>query len=216
MRLVFLDFDGVLHPLEAEVEGRFCWLPVLAELLSTHPDVRIVVHSTWRYEYTDQELRGFLGPLGPRFVGSAPRAPREQAIETVLQANKSVRAHLVLDDDRREFSVSRVNLVLLDSQRGLSDELVQAAIRKWLHSTTPSRSQFTSSDIAKTILVTVRAVSKDERLVRADGSDGQYFLLNDLVMGTLVNTIKPGDMLELLVIHVPGKPSKILQVRAHE
>ena len=39
MRLIFLDFDGVLHPLEAEFEelGRFCWLPILTELLTEPP-----------------------------------------------------------------------------------------------------------------------------------------------------------------------------------
>lgn len=134
MRLLFLDFDGVLHPLEAEVSSRFCWLPVLADLLSPYPDVRIVVHSTWRYEYTDSELRVLLGPLGPLYAGSAPRAPREQAIEMVLQSNK-VLHHVVLDDDQREFSNFSVNLLLTDPQHGLSDAKVQAALSSWLMST---------------------------------------------------------------------------------
>lgn len=139
MRLMFLDFDGVVHPADTglRLAERFCWLPILESLVEGHPDVYIVVHSTWRYEYTDQELRGLLGPLGQRFVGSAPRAPREQAIETVLLANKLVRAHIALDDDRREFSGTTVNLLPLDSQRGLSDELVQAEIKRWLQSTSP-------------------------------------------------------------------------------
>ena len=137
MRLIFIDFDGVLHPLNAQLpEGeRFCWLPVLVRLLAGHPDVHLVVHSTWRYEYTDPELRALLGPLGHRFAGSAPRAPREQAIETVLQANRHVRYHLALDDDAREFSGSAVNVLLLDSMRGISDESAQAAIATWLRST---------------------------------------------------------------------------------
>lgn len=139
MRLIFLDFDGVLHPLEPETLGlgRFCWLPVLTSLLSGHDDVQIVVHSTWRYEYTNPELRALLGPLGTRFAGSAPRAPREQAIEMVLQANKLVRNHLVLDDDAREFSGTAVNLLLLESQRGISDERAQTEVAAWLLSTAP-------------------------------------------------------------------------------
>ncbi|MDQ7747479.1 HAD domain-containing protein [Hydrogenophaga pseudoflava] len=137
MRLIFLDFDGVLHPLEPESLGleKFCWLPVLTSLLSGHDDVQIVVHSTWRYEYTNPELRALLGPLGMRFAGSAPRAPREQAIETVLQANRAIQHHLVLDDDAREFSGTAVNLLLLDSQRGISDEQAQADVTAWLLST---------------------------------------------------------------------------------
>lgn len=140
MRIVFLDFDGVLHPVDSDVQGvrRFCWLPVLNKLLEGNPDVYVVVHSTWRYEYTDPELRKLLGPLGQRFAGSAPRAPRELAIEMVLQANKMVHAHLALDDDPKEFTGSNVNLLLVDPQRGVSDELAQSAIRQWLSSTAPA------------------------------------------------------------------------------
>lgn len=137
MRLIFLDFDGVLHPLQPEVSQleRFCWLPTLEALVSDFSDVYIVVHSTWRYEYTEPEIRQMLGSLGHRFVGCAPRAPRQQAIEMVLQANKGLRSHLVLDDDPREFSGSTLNVLLLDPQRGLSDEAAQRAIRDWLRST---------------------------------------------------------------------------------
>ncbi len=135
MRLLFLDFDGVLHPSDPESTGlrHFCWLPVLAQLLEQHSDVRIVVHSTWRYDHTDNELRTLLGPLGPRFVGSAPRAPREQAIEMVLGANKGkVVSHMVLDDAVKEFSGGTVNLLLVEAHLGLSDVRVQAALSTWL------------------------------------------------------------------------------------
>lgn len=145
MRLVFTDFDGVLHPLDTELpEGRrFCWLPVLESLLVGHPDVHIVVHSSWRYEYTNSELHTLLGPLGQRFAGSAPRGQREQAIELVLQANRLVRHHLVLDDDKQEFTGTAVNLLLLNSQRGISDEAAQSAIRNWLQATSPGQSHVT-------------------------------------------------------------------------
>lgn len=135
MRLLFLDFDGVVHPQDPESTGlkHFCWLPVLVRLLEQYDDVRIVVHSTWRYDHTDAELRTLLGTLGPRFVGSAPRAPREQAIEMVLGANKgTVVSHLVLDDAAKEFSGSAVNLLLVEPHLGLSDVRVQAALSTWL------------------------------------------------------------------------------------
>lgn len=144
MRLLFLDFDGVLHPVDPELLGleRFCWLPILHQLLAGHDDVQLVVHSTWRYEYTDTELRVLLGPLGTKFVGGAPRGPREQAIETVLQANKRVLHHLVLDDASGEFSGTTVNLLLLDSQLGISDDRAQAEISAWLLSTAPPETDF--------------------------------------------------------------------------
>lgn len=64
MRILFLDFDGVLHPGDPEFDGeKFCWLPVLERLLIAHVDVRIVVHSSWRYDHTDAELKQLLGRL---------------------------------------------------------------------------------------------------------------------------------------------------------
>lgn len=123
MRILFLGIDGVLHPLEDSENqaGWLRWLPTLESLIDTAPDVNVVVHSTWRYMYTDEELRTLLRGLGHRFVGSTPRAPRAQAIEMVLQANRGiVDSHLVLDDDPSEFNAGRLNLVLCDPQRGLS------------------------------------------------------------------------------------------------
>lgn len=140
MRVIFLDFDGVVHPQEGgDSTGWMRWVPILAQLLATAPDVRIIVHSTWRYQYTDGELKELLGELGNRFIGSAPRMPREQAIEMVLQANKSsIAAHIVLDDDQKEFASGRLNLLLCDSSLGLSALDVQAAISEWLAGTNPN------------------------------------------------------------------------------
>ncbi|NIM40380.1 MAG: hypothetical protein GTN84_02835 [Hydrogenophaga sp.] len=138
VRIIFLDIDGVLHPVaeSADPAGWMRWLPTLEALLVNAPDVSIVVHSTWRYAYTDAELHALLGPLSGRILGSAPRMPREIAIETVLQANKgAVTAHLVLDDDSREFTSGRLNVLLCDPQLGISAPKTQAAITAWLSST---------------------------------------------------------------------------------
>ena len=140
MRLLFIDFDGVLHPVENSnlQGGHFCWLPILVKMLEQYDDVRVVVHSSWRYEYTDQELRGLLGPLGAALIGSAPRLHRENAIESVLQSNKALlKSHLVLDDDAREFTSGKLNLVLCEPHLGLSDLKVQHAVESWLWQTKP-------------------------------------------------------------------------------
>lgn len=136
-RILFLDFDGVLHPLsEDQSVQNFVWLPVLEQLLVAHQDVQIIVHSTWRYIYQDDELRGLLAGLGARFAGSAPRGPREQAIQAVLQANRGhFSDYLVLDDAKREFTQGELNVLFLDSITGISDPLAQAAVTAWLVST---------------------------------------------------------------------------------
>lgn len=140
MHILFIDIDGVLHPTDAtdHSTGWFCWLHVLFALLEPHPEVRLVVHSSWRYEYEDAELRQLLGPVGKWFSGSAPRMRREQAIHAVLQANKAaVASYLVLDDDVKEFEGSSLNVVFCDSKLGISEARVQALVAAWLSSTAP-------------------------------------------------------------------------------
>lgn len=135
-RILFLDFDGVLHPASRELDprlGHFCWLPYLERVLEPHPDVRVVVHSTWRYDHRDDELRALLGSLAPRYAGSAPRGPRDQAIGYVLQANKhQVVDYLVLDDQADSFVDSGLNVLLVDPKTGLSALRAQVALRIWL------------------------------------------------------------------------------------
>lgn len=140
MRILFLDFDGVLHTTRADLDNSyFCWLPVLERLLSSFPHVMLVVHSTWRYEYTDEELRGLLGPLGDRFIGSAPRGPREQAIQMVLQANKGkITNYLVLDDAPEEFPEGTLNTMFIDGRFGIGPAMIHAPIVGWLVTTAPS------------------------------------------------------------------------------
>src|SRR5690606_29498763 len=105
MRVLFLDFDGVLHPVEQAETAltHFCWLPVLVRALQPYPDVRIVVHSTWRYLYDHDELQLLLGPLGNRFLAATAPEPRFESIRGWLNANQGCRSYRVLDDDATEF-----------------------------------------------------------------------------------------------------------------
>ena len=70
-----------------------------------------------------------------------------------------------------------------------------------------------SPGFAVTLVVTVRAVSTDTPLVRAEYSDAQQYFLNESVIGSLLHAVRPGDMLELPLIQAPEQPSKILKVR---
>jgi hypothetical protein len=127
----------VLHPTDdADVPAgttHFEWLPYLERVLAPHRDVAVLVHSTWRYTYTDEELRALLGPLGSRLVGSAPRGPRYESIRWWLVANKAFSDYRMLDDDAREFPQPQpAELILCNPVSGVSDAIVLGLLRQWL------------------------------------------------------------------------------------
>lgn len=139
MRLLFLEFDGVLHSSRAELDGKyFAWLPALEKLLATHPDVRIVVHSYWRYHHSDQELKEFLGSLCERFIGSTPQVEQEKSIETVLQTRQGQHSsYLVLDADLDEFTAGKLKVLFVDGILGLGAAMNQLGVATWLMQTAP-------------------------------------------------------------------------------
>lgn len=139
IRIVSVDFDGVLHPTEASDElvrvPHFGWLLHLERLLAPHPHVQILVHSTWRHRFDTEELRLLLGDrLGPRVVAATPAGDdRWAAIQTWVAAQPASLDLLILDDARGECpETMRHPLVVCDPSRGLSEPKVQAAIRQWL------------------------------------------------------------------------------------
>ena len=142
-RVLFVDFDGVLHPktLEAGIEedeivvgtAQFGWLPALVSVLRTYPEVSLVVHSTWRYTHDIDELRGVLGVLGSRVVAATPRGPRLDSILWWLHMNPQFGSYRILDDDPREFPIPPPpELILCNPRTGVAAPAVLAAIRQWL------------------------------------------------------------------------------------
>lgn len=135
MRLLFLDFDGVLHPAPTKPGESlpFEWVAELTELLSEAKDVGIAVHSSWGQSFDLEELRDFLGPLGPRVVGRVEPGAKANSILLFLAARPDVTDWLVVDDDAREFPTSfPARVVVCDPQHGISDPAVQEQIRRWL------------------------------------------------------------------------------------
>ncbi|MFN7641637.1 MAG: HAD domain-containing protein [Burkholderiales bacterium] len=145
MRLIFLDFDGVVHEARGDLEDDqyFEWLPILAEAIAPYPDVHVAVHSSWRHMFTADELRGFLHGLAERYVGAVPPGDREHAIREYLREVPHVRDYLVIDDTSEEFSRIRgQRLLICDPTTGLSAPDVQQRLSAWLAN---SRAAGTSS-----------------------------------------------------------------------
>ena len=155
MRGLFLDFDGVVHPV-SEISDRrssvagvdlphliqsrrlLRWMPLLVQTLSDHPDVLVVVHSGWRGLASNTQLREFLGPLADRFVGvTSLHLPRYDGILRFAD-RAGFDDYLIIDDDAQEFPPELSSLVVTDPELGLSDGHSLAQLEQWLDATSPA------------------------------------------------------------------------------
>jgi hypothetical protein len=77
--ILFLDFDGVLHP-EGEDHvlnggADFCFLPRLEALLREFPQVKIVISSSWREQLLYKTLlKPFSSDIRARILGATPHS----------------------------------------------------------------------------------------------------------------------------------------------
>ena len=142
--VLFVDFDGVFHAVDSrdfEYRGDdlmvsdspdlFQWAPLLWEIIEPHP-VNLVVHSSWRRLYPREELIArFPAAMQPRIVGITEGRERYQSIQNYVCMN-DVRRFAVLDDSPKVFPEGWPNLIVCDSQRGISDASVLAKIRQFV------------------------------------------------------------------------------------
>ena len=75
--ILFLDFDGVTHPDPCESRNFFSQLPLIEGVIRSHPGLSIVISSSWRFEHSLDELRGyFSADLRASIVGVNPVVTR--------------------------------------------------------------------------------------------------------------------------------------------
>lgn len=71
--LLFLDFDGVLHPYGCTVDRYFEKADLVEGWLRRHPSVNVVVSSSWREQHSLDEMRGFFSEkVAARLIGATP------------------------------------------------------------------------------------------------------------------------------------------------
>jgi len=134
--LLFLDFDGVLHPGSGVDSGFLCRALDLEEALSGH-DLRIVVSSSWRFHMEMEEIVGMLPPgLAQRVVGVTGEAhigrwPRFHEIRAWVQAQEPHPNWRALDDARLEFPSPCPELIACDPRTGFGVEQA-GELRRWL------------------------------------------------------------------------------------
>jgi HAD domain in Swiss Army Knife RNA repair proteins len=71
--IIFIDFDGVLHGVQAIESEGFAHVQALEVVLREFPDVQIVISSSWRYHENLDQLRAhFSADIAKRIVGVTP------------------------------------------------------------------------------------------------------------------------------------------------
>jgi hypothetical protein len=136
--LLFLDVDGVLHPVETDYSFRskfFSHLPLLEELLREFPSVDVVVSSDWRLaESVEQLQQYFSADIRHRIIGATPQLDpnltvhnrRQLEIQAWLDGNGRNDAEWVaLDDWPPSFKSGFDRLVLTDPQRAFDQDSFQ-------------------------------------------------------------------------------------------
>ncbi|WP_256220072.1 MULTISPECIES: HAD domain-containing protein [unclassified Variovorax] len=136
--LLFLDVDGVLHPVGADYSFSsrfFSHLPRLEELLREFRSVDIVISSDWRLAESIEQLQQYFSDdIRHRIIGATPqidpsvvvRHRRQLEIQAWLYGNGSHDAEWVaLDDWPGSFEAGFARLVLTDPQRAFDQDSFQ-------------------------------------------------------------------------------------------
>ena len=136
--LLFLDIDGVLHPVGVDYSFSsrfFSHLPRLEELLREFESVDVVISSDWRLaESIEQLQRYFSADIRHRIIGATPQIfphvaihhRRQLEIQAWLDGNgRSDAEWVALDDWPSSFEAGFARLVLTDPVRAFDQDCFQ-------------------------------------------------------------------------------------------
>jgi hypothetical protein len=136
--LLFLDFDGVLHPMHEHrptpIEDCFCHLPLFESVLRESSGTRIVISSTWRLKFDLDQLRShFSNDIAARIFDVTPLYPldapplvtqREWEIMQWLRMNAQADVRwAALDDAVYEFREFRPHVIGCRSWEGFTSSV---------------------------------------------------------------------------------------------
>ncbi|RAM61251.1 HAD domain-containing protein [Herbaspirillum rubrisubalbicans] len=136
--ILFLDFDGVLHPL-SRPNGAFAMLPHFEQVMLDYPDVDIVISSAWREEHSIEKLRLVFSEsfrhkiidVTPVIRASSPHTREIEILSWLRETGREYEAWLALDDSEWLFSPGCRHLLLTDTNIGFSVQ-IEHLLRKAL------------------------------------------------------------------------------------
>lgn len=151
--ILFLDFDGVLHPvfprrdLTDADNQLFSFLPRLEGVLRDFPEILIVIASSWREGRPwEHVIKAFSPDIAARIIGATPvikakwppypQHPRYDEILAFLDASGNQDTQwIVLDDDHVIYPPDCPNLILCadgfcDNEESLLREVLSLRLRE--------------------------------------------------------------------------------------
>jgi hypothetical protein len=138
-KLIFLDFDGVLHPNFSLGRDNFSQAGYLLDALDGFAgEVEIIISSSWRFHWPEDVLLQKLPkPLAAFVAGVTPmvepgRHQRYREIHAFLSSRPGQHDWRALDDAINEFPKGCAELIECDGRKGL-DDFSAARLRSWLN-----------------------------------------------------------------------------------
>lgn len=143
--ILFLDFDGVLHPfyrrsdLPDDENLPLAYLPRFESVLRDFPEVRVVVSSDWRHHHTLDELRLFFSPeLRSQIIGVTPRLDKgagdwtgyrqREALAYLNSIGEPSSPWIAIDDDALNWLPDARLVLCNDGFRELEEQALRALI----------------------------------------------------------------------------------------
>ena len=145
-KLLFLDFDGVLHPNFCPAQNHFSRTDFLMEAISEcSGTLEVAISSSWRFHYSLDEILSYLPKaLRDQISGATPevepgRHQRYREINAYLTQYKEEPDWRALDDDLAGFPKGCPELIVCDGRVGIDSECV-LSLRTWMAA--PSNRKF--------------------------------------------------------------------------
>lgn len=128
--ILFLDFDGVLHPITGSHPFQPACVAELEVVIEHFPSLDIVVTSSWREEKSMDELTALVGSvIGERIIGTTPiiddpflHHPRYHEVLAYLACiPESDRVWVAIDDEIGNYP-PEVPVLIVDRHTGFTSE----------------------------------------------------------------------------------------------
>lgn len=132
--MIYLDFDGVLHPTGGTTLP-FEYMPTFEAVLRQYPKVQVVITSSWREVFSLEYIRDtfFSEGVGDRVIGCTPILRNSSRYDEIMMHRDQhgyLGTYLVIDDDASQFPEGWPPLLLCDGKRGLDTTMLETLKRQ--------------------------------------------------------------------------------------